>query len=415
MNACESTLRDARVPSSALPGAAAVVLRMLEGLREGALHVRLPDGAGLAFGSGTPLAALEVRDAAVFDAVLARGDIGFAESYIDGHWESPDLPRLLTLLARNRDALSRAVYGNTLRLLLARLRHRFNANTRSGSRRNIMAHYDLGNRFYRAWLDPTMSYSAALYSSDATRSMASAQRAKYRRILRTIGARPGDRILEIGCGWGGFAETAAREAGCEVHGVTLSPAQLAWAEERMRTAGLDRQVRLELCDYRDLRGRYDHVVSIEMFEAVGERWWGSYFDSVRRLLAPEGRALIQTITIRDDLFARYRRGTDFIQQHVFPGGMLPSPKAFARAAARSGLAVRDAFAFGEDYARTLAGWLSAFEAAWPEISASAEGTHGANSGFDERFHRLWRFYLAYCEAGFRSACTDVYQFELLHD
>lgn len=406
MNALDSMLPPAELSGARHTRSALAIFRLLEQMSHGSLEIRLPAGGVACFGNGTPLAVLEVRDPAFFDAVLARGDIGFAESYLDGDWDSPDLARLLTVLADNRDALARAVYGSAFHLVAARIRHLLNANTRSGSRRNIMAHYDLGNDFYRRWLDPTMSYSAALYSSGGERSMASAQLAKYRRILRCLGVRPGDRILEIGCGWGGFAETAAREAGAEVHGVTLSPSQLAWAEERLRVAGLDGQVRLELRDYRDLSGEYDHIVSIEMFEAVGERWWNTYFGQLSRLLKPEGRALIQTITIRDDLFARYRRGTDFIQQYVFPGGMLPSPAVFARNAQRSGLAVRDAFAFGPDYARTLAGWLAAFDAAWPEIS---------RQGFDESFRRLWRFYLAYCEAGFRSGCTDVHQFELMRD
>ncbi|HEX5802127.1 MAG TPA: cyclopropane-fatty-acyl-phospholipid synthase family protein [Azospira sp.] len=408
MNTLDSTLRplgDAlTVPDGRLPRAASTVFRLLESLRGGSLDLRLPGGDHLAFGQGVPVAAMEVHDPALFAAVLAEGDIGLAGSYIDGGWDSPDLARLLTLFADNRTTLTRAVYGSFLRLLAARLRHALNANTRQGARRNIMAHYDLGNDFYRLWLDPTMSYSAALYGDSET-SMAAAQQAKYRRILHRLGVRPGQRILEIGCGWGGFAELAASEAGAEVHGVTLSPAQLAWAQARMRAAGVDDRVTLELRDYRDLAGQYDHIVSIEMFEAVGERWWPTYFASVARLLKPEGRALIQTITIRDDLFARYRRGTDFIQQQVFPGGMLPSPQVFARGAGRAGLALRDDFAFGPDYARTLAGWLAAFDRAWPEI---------ARLGFDERFRRLWRFYLAYCEAGFRSGCTDVRQFALAH-
>ncbi len=397
---------DGLVTITARPGRSArTVFRLLENLRGGSLDVRLADGASFAFGDGVPVAAMQVHDERAFDEILARGDIGLADTYVDGRWDSPDLARLLTLFAENREPLSRAVYGSFFRLLGARLRHRFNANSRAGARRNIMAHYDLGNDFYREWLDPTMSYSSALFSADDSRSLAKAQEAKYRRILRRIGARPGDRILEIGCGWGGFAEVAAREAGAEVHGVTLSPAQLEWAQERMRAAGLDGRVRLELVDYRDLSGQYDHIVSIEMFEAVGERWWPAYFGALSRLLKPEGRALIQTITIRDDLFARYRRGTDFIQQQIFPGGMLPSSGVFCRQAGAAGLLVRDAFAFGKDYARTLAMWREAFEAAWPNIE---------RLGFDERFRRLWRLYLAYCEAGFASGCTDVMQFELAH-
>jgi cyclopropane-fatty-acyl-phospholipid synthase len=259
-----------------------------------------------------------------------------------------------------------------------------------------MAHYDLGNDFYRLWLDPTMSYSSALYSTAAPRAMAAAQLAKYRRILQRLDASPGQRVLEIGCGWGAFAETAAREAGLEVVGLTLSPAQLQFARQRMQLAGLDQQVNIELRDYRDLVGeQFDHIVSIEMFEAVGERWWPTYFATLQRLLAPAGRAFVQSITIRNDLFARYRRGTDFIQQHIFPGGMLPSPAVFGTQCRRRGCSCATAFAFGHDYARTLGEWSANFEQQWPAIEAQ---------GFDERFRRLWRFYLAYCQAGFNSGC-----------
>jgi cyclopropane-fatty-acyl-phospholipid synthase len=375
---------------------ARTVFRLLENLQGGTLELRLPEGAISHFGNGLPGVTLQVNDAAMFDRVLARGDIGFAEAYLDGQWDAPDLAGLLTLLAKNRDGLARAIYGNWRGLLAARLRHLFNRNSRAGSKRNIMAHYDLGNEFYRLWLDPTMSYSAALFDADDT--LEAAQVAKYRRILERLQARPGARILEIGCGWGGFAALAVQR-GLTVTGLTLSPAQLDWAQCRVASA----EFRLQ--DYRDLRERYDHIVSIEMFEAVGERWWPSYFATVARALRPGGSAVIQTITIRDDLFAAYRKGTDFIQQHIFPGGMLPSKGEFRRQAERQGLVVRDEFAFGLDYARTLALWREAFEAHWPRIAAL---------GFDESFRRLWRFYLAYCEAGFRAGTIDVVQFELAH-
>ncbi|MDP2195681.1 MAG: cyclopropane-fatty-acyl-phospholipid synthase family protein [Rhodocyclaceae bacterium] len=373
------------------------VFSMLEKLRGGMLDVRLPDGANTVFGDGVPGVTLHVHDEAMFGRVLARGDIGLAEAYLDGLWDAPDLTGFLTLLARNRDSMQKAVYGAWHKLLAARIRHYLNHNSKTGSQRNIMAHYDLGNDFYRLWLDPGMSYSAAIFNP-GNDSLEIAQSAKYQRILDQLQAAPGERVLEIGCGWGGFAELAER-AGLHVTGLTLSPAQLEFAQRRVASADL------RLQDYRDLDARFDHVVSIEMFEAVGERWWPTYFAAVAQALKPGGRAVIQSITIRDDLFADYRKGTDFIQQYIFPGGMLPSRSEFRRQAARQGLVVQDEFAFGLDYARTLAHWRESFEAAWPHIAAR---------GFDETFRRLWRLYLSYCEAGFRAGNIDVVQFELAH-
>ena len=374
------------------------VFALLDKLSGGRLTVRLPDGRCVAFGHGERCVSLQVHDERLFARVLARGDIGFAEAYLDGWWESPDLTGVLALLARNREVLTRAVYGSWRQLLSARMRHWFNRNSRAGSKRNIMAHYDLGNAFYRLWLDPSVSYSAALYRAQDDGSLLTAQHAKYHRILDRLQAKAGECVLEIGCGWGGFAELAV-QAGLQVTGLTLSPAQLAWAQQRVPAADL------RLQDYRDTQAQFDHLVSIEMFEAVGERWWPTYFSTVARALKPGGKALIQSITIRDDLFSAYRRGTDFIQQYIFPGGMLPSRSAFRRAAERQGLQVTDEFAFGLDYARTLAEWRAAFEAHWPQIAAL---------GFDETFRRLWRFYLCYCEAGFLAGNIDVVQFELAH-
>jgi len=373
------------------------VFALLDGLRGGRLEIRLPDGSSALFGEGDAGITLQVHDEAMFGRVLARGDIGLAEAYMDGQWDACDPTALLVLLSRNRRHLRRAIYGAWPGLLAARLRHWFNRNSRAGSRRNIMAHYDLGNDFYRHWLDSTMSYSAACFAHPDD-SLASAQLAKYDRILSRLQAAPGQRVLEIGCGWGGFAERATA-AGLQLTGVTLSPAQLAWAQARVPGADL------RLQDYRDLDGQFDHLVSIEMFEAVGERWWPTYFSTVARCLAPQGKAVIQSIVIRDELFPAYRRGTDFIQQYVFPGGMLPSPQAFREQAARQGLKVSDEFAFGADYARTLAHWRVAFEQAWPRI---------AELGFDDTFRRLWRLYLCYCEAGFLTGDIDVVQFELVH-
>lgn len=377
--------------------AATAVCRLLSHLRGGQLDLRWPDGNRTWLGEGSQRVQLNVHDPVMFEQVLARGDVGFAEAYLDGHWDSPDLTALIRLLAENRDSLRGAIYGSWRGLLSARVRHWLNANSRAGSKRNIMAHYDLGNGFYKLWLDPGMTYSSALFSSTG-QDLQDAQDAKYQRMLDRLQARPGEHVLEIGCGWGGFAQAATRQ-GLNVTGVTLSPEQLKWAQQRVPTADL------RLQDYRDLTERYDHVVSIEMFEAVGERWWPTYFRKVADSLKPGGRVMLQTITIRDDLFDAYRKGTDFIQQYVFPGGMLPSSGALRAAAARQGLVVNDEFAFGEDYARTLAEWRDAFEAQWPSIAAQ---------GFDEHFRRLWRFYLAYCEAGFRAGNVNVVQFELAH-
>ncbi len=384
--------------SDALARDTQTVLQLLAGLRHGQLEIQLPDGRRATFGEGKPAQLLQVNDEAFFSRILARGDVGLAEAYLDGLWDAPDITGLLQLLAANRAVLRRAVYGSWRPLLAARLRHWFNRNSRIGSRRNIMAHYDLGNAFYRLWLDETMSYSSALYRPGDDGSLASAQRAKYQRILQRLQASPGQSVLEIGCGWGGFAEMAV-QTGLTVTGLTLSPAQLAWAQHRVPEADL------RLQDYRDLKQRFDHIVSIEMFEAVGEQWWPTYFSVLAKSLAREGRAVVQSITIADELFADYRKGTDFIQQYIFPGGMLPSRAAFRQAAARQGLIVRQEYAFGHDYAHTLAEWRRAFEARWPEISAL---------GFDETFRRLWRLYLCYCEAGFRAGNIDVVQFELTH-
>lgn len=381
-----------------LDRATETVFRLLENLRGGLLEVALPDGSYALFGDGDQSLRMQVHDTEVFQRVLAKGDIGLAEAYLDDQWDAPDLPGLLNLLASNRETLRRAVYGSWLRLLMARLRHWGNRNSRAGSRRNIMAHYDLGNDFYAAWLDETMSYSSGLYRPEDDGSLRAAQLAKYQRILDQLAAQPGQSVLEIGCGWGGFAELA-HSAGLALTGLTLSPAQLVWARHRVPEADL------RLQDYRDIREQFDHIVSIEMFEAVGERWWPDYFRCLKRSLKPGGRAVVQSIVIRDDLFADYRKGTDFIQQYVFPGGMLPSPAVFRTQAERAGLKVVDEYAFGADYARTLAEWRARFESAW---------VTPAMLSFDSYFQRLWRMYLAYSEAGFRAGNIDVVQFTLAH-
>ncbi|WP_334187010.1 cyclopropane-fatty-acyl-phospholipid synthase family protein [Noviherbaspirillum sp.] len=385
-----------------MPAQAAIVVQLLHKLRHGALRVEFPGGQTELFGEGPNPITLHLANWEVCNAVLKSGDIGFAETFIDGHWRTDDLPGLLELLTRNRQALESVIYGTWWGSLLYRIRHVFNRNSKSGSRKNIHAHYDIGNAFYQLWLDPSMTYSSALFS-DGVVDLQDAQDAKYRRILAEIQVKPGQRVLEIGCGWGGFAELAAREAQVGITGLTLSTEQLQFANQRLAQAGVVTQVELLLQDYRDTNGQFDGIASIEMFEAVGEVYWPSYFACVARNLKKGGRACIQTIVIADELFDRYRKGTDFIQQYIFPGGMLPSPSVFRKHAERHGLKVVNDLAFGLDYALTLAKWRDAFNAQLPRVKAQ---------GFDDRFLRTWEFYLAYCEAGFRAGSIDVMQFTL---
>ena len=392
-----------RLPDS-VPRAARPLLRMLGRLTHGRLLLTLPGGETLSFGSGESAVPLQLLNWKPLTAALARGDVGFAESWIAGDWRCERLIDVLDLMLANRTALEGAIYGNSLTRLVDRLRHLIKHNSRRGARRNIEAHYDLGNAFYRLWLDDTMTYSSALFGGETELALPQAQAAKYRRILEQLGLPPGASVLEIGCGWGGFAEQAAR-GGLRVKGLTLSHEQLAFANQRLTDAGLGARAGCVLQDYRDERQRHDGIVSIEMFEAVGERYWPRYFETLARCLAPGGRAVVQTIVIDDRLFDRYRRGTDFIQQFVFPGGMLPSPSVFEAQARRAGLQVLDRFAFGQDYARTLARWRETFMAQLAAVRAQ---------GFDERFIRTWEFYLAYCEAAFRHRSTDVIQFTLGH-
>lgn len=392
------------LPASLLRGtplAARILFGMLSrGFPHGSIEIVGPDGSRLAFPGRAPgpHAHLALSDWGVISELLRRGDIGFAETYMAGRWHTDDLTALLTFAATNADALEQAHHGRWWSVLAYRLRHLLRANTRTGSRRNIHAHYDLGNAFYSLWLDRTMTYSSALYEGDETRDLPAAQTAKYERILRMLDPQPGAHILEVGCGWGGFAEYAARTRDCRITGITISAAQLEYAQARIERAGLADRVELKMCDYRDLQGTYDGIVSIEMFEAVGERYWPGYFDMLRERLVPGGRAVVQTITIDDTRFDRYRSGTDFIQQYIFPGGMLPSPSRFVFESERAGLSVAQRLMFGVDYARTLAEWHERFNARETEVRAL---------GFDDRFLRLWRFYLAYCEAGFRAGSIDV--------
>ena len=393
--------------AASAPAAARAVFGLMRNLRHGTLDVRLPDGGSLHFGSaapGEPRAAIHLRNWNVCTAALKSGDIGFAESYIDGDWSTPDIAALLTLFTTNRDDVEKLIYGTWWGSLLYRAKHLWRRNSKSGSKRNIHAHYDLGNDFYRLWLDPTMHYSSAWFEGDRSADLVAAQWAKSRRTLVECGVRPGDRVLEIGCGWGALAELAARDFGAEVSGVTLSAEQLAWGRDRLAAAGLAGDLRFQ--DYRDVDdGPFDAIVSIEMFEAVGRKYWPDFFAAIAKNLKAGGAACIQSITIRDDLFERYLRSTDFIQQYIFPGGLLPSRTEFRAAAARAGLEVTAELDFGLDYAETLARWRARF---------LAEEAPVRELGFDARFMRIWEFYLAYCEAAFATGDTSVVQFTLRH-
>lgn len=404
----DSLVLDRAPKASSFPTSARLALRLLERLDHGGLELAFPDGQRALFGRGAPVSDLRLANWNVFAATMRGGDVGFAESFVAGDWASSDLPRLLAFLLRNRAAAERLIYGSFWGTLVARLRHLLNRNTKAQARKNIHAHYDLGNGFYSLWLDPGMTYSSALlddvrdpHAVLSPGALAAGQDAKYARVLDELALAPGSRVLEIGCGWGGLAELAARR-GYALTGLSLSTEQLAWARERLARQGLAADLRLQ--DYRDESGVYDGVASIEMFEAVGEEYWPSYFRTVARSLRAGGRACIQSIVIDEALFARYRKSTDFIQQYIFPGGMLPSPTAFTAQAEAAGLQVERSLAFGRAYARTLATWRASFLAQLPAVRAL---------GFDERFVRIWDYYLACCEAAFAEGSTDVVQYTLV--
>ena len=371
----------------------------------GRLTFVLPSGRELPIEGAEPGpdARLIIRNFRFLGRVLSAGDIGFGEGFMAGEWDTPDLSALLEGFTANIDRMRRLLEGSFFTRAYNFLAHALNRNSRSGSKRNILAHYDLGNAFYARWLDPSMTYSSARYERPG-QPLSEAQRNKYASLARQIGLGPDNHVLEIGCGWGGFAEFAAGEIGAKVTGITLSPAQLEFARKRLFEAGLAERCEVRLQDYRDVTGQFDRVASIEMFEAVGEEYWGAYFGKIHDVLSPGGRAGLQIITIRDELFAHYRRRADFIQKYVFPGGMLPSETRLKEETARAGLEWRDIVRFGQNYADTLAEWARRFEGAWEDIKTE---------GFDERFRRLWSFYLSYCEAGFRTERTNVVQLSLV--
>ena len=408
------------------PRPARTVLKLLQKLQHGSLTVQLPDGSMQRFGQQTlPHATLVLHNWKPFSAALKSGDIGFAESFIAGDWSTPNLTELLRVLVKNRTEIEKVLFGTWSGRLLYRVKHLMHRNTKANSQKNIHAHYDLGNAFYKLWLDETMNYSAAIFDGDMSQPMAQAQHAKVRRALSMAGVQPGHRVLEIGCGWGALAEKATTEFEAHITGVTLSTEQLAFAQERMARLGilpasgvaaqhnaLARQAGasawptydLRLQDYRDITDApFDAICSIEMVEAVGREYWPTYFATVAKLLKPGARACVQSIVIDNALFDRYVCSTDFIQQYIFPGGCLPCPREFRAQAAAAGLEVVDEYAFGHDYAETLKRWRDAFLTHREQVLAG---------GFDERFMHIWEFYLAYCEAAFMENNIDVVQYTL---
>ncbi|EIC20908.1 SAM-dependent methyltransferase [Thiorhodovibrio frisius] len=392
-----------------LPWRKGLAFRPFSGLLDHLLHeqfhagqLRLRIGDSLHANKGDepgPQAEIQLhRPLSFARRVTGRGHLGFGESYLAGDWDSPDLTSLIHLFAVNEPVLASIEFGSWLGRLVALFRHHSRTNTKRGSRRNIAHHYDLGNAFYRLWLDPGMTYSAALFDGQDI-TLEQAQRRKYQSLLEMLGAEPGAHVLEIGCGWGGFAREAVA-AGHRVTGLTLSSEQLAWASETLTDPIASGEVDLHLRDYRDMDGQFDHIASIEMFEAVGERYWPVYMNKIRQLLRPGGRAALQVITIDEQYFDSYRSSPDFIQKYIFPGGMLPTPARFDAVVEQAGLRISARRWFGQDYARTLAIWHQQFM----EQLTAVRGL-----GYDETFIRMWRYYLAYCEAGFRDGRIDVMQ------
>jgi cyclopropane-fatty-acyl-phospholipid synthase len=384
-----------------LPRLVRLALGFAARLRRGTLDITLLDGRVIRMGGiePGPAAAMTLHSYSFAARLINGGDIGIAEAYLNGEWDTPDLTQFLYVFCVNYELIQTMLGDKPMVRFVQLVRHWFNRNTRRQARHNIHAHYDIGNAFYSAWLDPSMTYSSALFEDD-TADLTAAQHNKYRRLAEAIDLQPGQRLLEIGCGWGGFAEYAARTFGAKVVGLTISKEQRDFAQKRIQDAGLDDKVEIRLQDYRDERERYDRIASIEMIEAVGEQFWPRYFSQLRDRLLPGGLAGIQAITIQDSSFPYYRREIDFIRRYVFPGGMLPTPEILKSLGERFGVPVIRERIFGQDYAKTLATWRNNFRSAWPSLTPL---------GFDERFRRLWEYYLAYCEAGFLSGNIDVRQ------
>ena len=377
------------------------VFEVAKRLKNGRLDFILPDGRHFRIEGALPgpVAEIVVHDMDIFARLIREGDLGFCEAYLDGQWTTPDLQALMDLVHVDNAAVYDAFPGMGLVRAYEKLRFWWQSNSKRQAKKNIAHHYDLGNDFYQLWLDDTMTYSSALFTS-GQESLEVAQVQKYASMVDQMGAKPGDHVLEIGCGWGGFAEYAAKERGLRVTGLTISQAQHDFAVARMAKLGLSDLVTIKLQDYRDETGNYDGIASIEMFEAVGERYWPVYFDTLRQRLKPGGAATLQIITVPDQRFETYRKSVDFIQKYIFPGGMLPSPAALEREVHRAGLLLKGSMEFGESYSQTLRRWHEAFTARWGDVKAM---------GFDERFRRMWEFYLTSCAGAFHGGNCDVTQ------
>ncbi|MGR3564251.1 MAG: class I SAM-dependent methyltransferase [Heliomarina sp.] len=377
------------------------VMEMLNALQRGRMDIILPDGRHFrAEGKEPgPVAELHIHNNDVFARLIREGDLGFSESYLEEWWSTPDLQAFMDLVSTGNEALYDGFPGMGLVRFYEQLRFWLQRNHKAQARRNISYHYDLGNEFYKLWLDDTMTYSSGLFLN-GQESTESAQTAKYASLVDQMGARPGDHILEIGCGWGGFAEYAARERGLRVTGLTISKEQFNYAQQRIEKAGLSDLVSFKLQDYRDETGSYDGIASIEMFEAVGEKYWPVYFETLRERLKPGKTATLQIITVSDQRWEVYKRGVDFIQKYIFPGGMLPSPAVLRAQVEQAGLAVERSIEFGKSYDITLRRWHETFNERWDQI---------AEMGFDNRFRRMWNFYLTSCASAFDSKGVDVTQ------
>ena len=380
----------------------ALLDKWLSRIEAGELRAVFPSNFQKVYSGGQvgPTADIQINSWKLVPRLLLSGDMGLAESFLSGEWETSNLTQLILLGDINARALGNAVTPSKFINSIEKLRHQRRDNSKRGSRRNIAAHYDLGNEFYSHWLDNTMSYSSALFT-DFGEELEVGQNRKYQRLAKALKLKEGDQVLEIGCGWGGFAEIAAKEYKCNVVGITLSNEQAKFAQRRMKENQLSNLVDIRIEDYRDVQGSFDKIVSIEMFEAVGEEHWRNYFETIKTRLKPGGLAGIQSITIANEFFETYKRRPDFIQKYIFPGGILPSEDKLNNAVSSAGLKILDDYYFGKSYAETLRRWQSTFEQKWDDIK---------NLGFDEKFQKMWRYYLSYCEAGFETGHINVGQF-----